>query len=196
MSVGDTYEIALRWEQLDGTLALMNVWHFRQESAIVQPTASRDLNTAVRQGAIPTLLPVVPNAFRTQTANIFNIDNPTEGEVVTGAFLTGTATGDVIPMQTGPLVHWLTGFRGRSYRGRSFLPPTVEASVLSQGVIEPTALTIYADFAADLINIPATGTHGEWQLMVYSPTLNIKTVVTSFEVRGTVATLNRRQLEA
>lgn len=194
MAIGDTYQIAIKWDHVASGTQMVNVWHFRQESAEVQPTPSRDLFTAVRQDALPEILPAIHQGFQTTDGTMFNTADPSEGEQRVGTALTGGGVAECMPFQTSALIHWLTGLRGRAFRGRTFLPPFDEAGHDGNGVLDAGTLGLVADFGAAMLTIPGDATHGEWKLMVRSETLSINTPVTSFSTPGILATLRRRKL--
>lgn len=75
---------------------------------------------------------------------------------------TGTAATDLAP-GTAIVVSWRTGFIGKSYRGRTYLPAPAEA--VSDGDLTALAAQAIADAADDLITAMAAD---DMPLVVYS----------------------------
>lgn len=104
----------------------------------------------------------------------------------------GAVMGDTSPPNTAWLVRKVTGFGGRTGRGRLYLPGITDGNVLDDGAIGSTALTnmqtAWDNFYDDLVSYgcPPALLHGPGS-PVSSPML-----ITSFSVDGKVATQRRR----
>lgn len=100
----------------------------------------------------------------------------------------GSATGDPIPAVCQTVTLY-TDKRGRSYRGRIYMPFVAE-SKLTAGIIDPTGTaTAQADATAFMTTLAST-TGG---IVVASYLLSTSELVTSVLVRGKASTQRRRQ---
>lgn len=194
MAVGDTYQAAIYWDNISNGTRVVNVFHYRQDTPIVQPTGSRDLYAAIRQDVLPVIAPAIHNGFQQTTGNMFNVDNPSEGEERTGTAIVGGGIAQCMPQDDSAVITWLTGFRGRSFRGRTSLPPFDEAGHTGNGVIDAGTLGLMVDFGNAAMLIAATGAHAQWTLVVRSRLLGVSTPVTSFTAEGVFGSQERRRL--
>lgn len=111
----------------------------------------------------------------------FNLNQPTESaQAAIGE--DGTATGDPSPARASPVVALNTANRGRSYHGRKYLPPIVEADKDGSN-ISTGALTILKAFADSMLTLGSGGNSG--RQAVYSKTLSTPTNVVGTPITGT-----------
>jgi len=128
---------------------------------------------------------------------VYEVDvTPLDGTSATADYATGlpakwkggVTAGDVIQPQTAVVVKLLTAVRGRSYRGRIFLP-FVADSVTSPGILasgtQGTMQTAWTTFFGAL-------TTDSWELVVASYKHSSATAVTSVLVESQVGTQRRR----
>lgn len=119
------------------------------------------------------LLPSLSNAYTTTSVDAVSMTNPEVGEVSTGT----QSGGQTVPPYTGAVcaaVDIRTGFRGRSFRGRTGLCGLVEADVEGNNLTETRRADLesrFADFFANLA-VPATGTTETYELGVISRVSN------------------------
>lgn len=194
MAIGDTYQAAIIWDNIDTADICVNVFHYRQDTPIVQPSGSRDLFAAIRQDVLPVIAPAIHNRWQQTRGNMFNVDNPSEGESRTGVAIVGGGVAQCMPFDDSAVITWLTGFRGRSFRGRTSLPPFDEAGHTGNGVIDAGTLTLMTDFGNAAMLIAATGAHAQWTLVIRSRILSISTPVVSFTAAGIFGSQERRKL--
>lgn len=107
----------------------------------------------------------------------------------------GTLAGDQLPTQTCGLISWRTGFAGRSFRGRTYLPAASEG--INDSVAQPsaayiTAATAFANALMGFNNIVVGPDSLSFALSVFSRSTGDLTVIESFEVREDWATQRRR----
>lgn len=100
----------------------------------------------------------------------------------------GTASGDPIPQVAG-MVKLTTGLRGRSFRGRLFLPFTGEAVVDAGFVASGTVASMQTAWDTWMANVIAAGA----ELVVASYKLAVATSVESIFVETATGTQRRRQ---
>lgn len=102
----------------------------------------------------------------------WGLTKPTIGGQVPGKVGPGTAISDLLSPRTAVVVTKTSGLRGRSYRGRSYLPFVPEAAQ-SMGTLGATYVTAYQTIADNLESFPAVGgTGAAHQQVIYSPTLS------------------------
>jgi hypothetical protein len=193
MAIGDVYRLTVECNHLGNGEEYINVHHFRQASGIVQAEEGADLCEAWVQLVQPLFIPLLSNSIGAVSLEVRKVGDPSYifGQTVTGG--TGTSTGDMLPPFVAPLISWRTGLAGRSRRGRTYMPPTAE-SHQAGGVIAASYLGAWADWADQMIQLAAGATHGEWDLVVRSETLNNSFNVTGYLLRTRVARQSRRQL--
>lgn len=108
---------------------------------------------------------------------------------------TGTATGAVMPTNIAAVVSHRTGLRGRSYRGRTYMPGLTEAQVTYDQLESAYQVDLLAAFAAIASYTNPVG----WYHVVVSKytegaprTTAVATPVTSYYVDDRVDTQRRR----
>lgn len=182
-AISDAYRVAIRWGHTNGQFAI-NVMHIRKVgSTSAAVAASLDANvTAGMWGQIV-------NAASANLLTVTKLDgsSATYQLAVSGAKWTGTAgVVDFVP-QACEIVSLRTGLRGRSYRGRLFLP-FIGESAMSNGSIVGFAATQTAwnTWLAAMIAAASFPAVGSYKV----PTL---TDITSVIVESLAATQRKRQ---
>lgn len=136
--IANTYRVALLWSHSDLGSDAVNVMHFRKAGA-----TPVDLATKIDSHVGNTMW-----NFQDSHAVVNEVDvTPLDGTTVTYPFLTGAPTKwkgfssshDVIP-QGAAVMKILTAKRGRSYRGRLYLPWVAE-TFSTNGVLDATTVT-------------------------------------------------------
>lgn len=109
---------------------------------------------------------------------------------------TGGAAADTIPTQNAWVVTYETNRRGRSYRGRSYMPGLTDAQVVDSLILGATLTNFLAKWEAVLINIEVDS---GWTLVVASRqengvlrTLGVTTPVEVLVARNVVRSQRRR----
>ena len=109
----------------------------------------------------------------------------------------GVQGGSMLPPQDAAIITWRTGFIGRKYRGRTYMPAIPELSQ-SGGVLDNASQLRYAAYAGALMSAfeaDATGRlvlyHKATKTVIAPPA---PTTITSFVVRSVVYTQRRRTL--
>ena len=180
--IANTFRVALLWKT-GGGLVAVNVIHVR--STTLDPT-----------GIFLALSGTVTQDTWSYVASAAHVDEvhitPLDGVSATQVFLTaggvqwqGSAGGDFIPASCS-IVSLRTGTRGRSFRGRVYLPFLVEGQQ-QNGVLSAGGLANWQEAWDDMIgDLGAT-------LVVASYKLRVATAVTSALCEGLAATQRRRQ---
>lgn len=170
MATSDTYRLSARSQRNDSGDDVVNVWHFRQDTTLVFDTAGEDL-VAAWQNYVQTLyLGLLSTAY---TLDLLEVRQVTGGSeiyqlVVSEAGTRGTDA-TVLPAQASCVVNWGTGFAGRRFRGRTFMPPASEGDIID-GKYESTYLAGVANFCDAMIDDMASIdiAYAVWTLVVYS----------------------------
>lgn len=185
--IANVYRVALNWRDLDGSQTAENVIHVLG-STPDDPTAVRDIMQTEIQD---NMLLSVAGQWKAETVSITPLDGTSAtAELPLDNWSGQAATGDYTP-QEAAIVKLGTGFRGRSHRGRIFLPGTAE-SKSQNGFLTGTTpgdMTVaWATFQGNLeANVPS------FQLVVASYKLRTALPVLSLLVENAVATQRRRQ---
>jgi hypothetical protein len=133
--ITDTYRVALNWEHTDGSHAT-NVIHVRQSS-----TTPSAVLTHIEAALQANQFQVVSTGGRVTNAQITPLDGSgaTLDTATSGsAGWSGGSSGDYIP-QVSAIIKETTALRGRSFRGRVFLPWVGEGVQASGALISPFA---------------------------------------------------------
>jgi hypothetical protein len=134
----NTFRVALNWIDTDSGLNATNVMHFRKASADAEDVANTiDGNVVAGMWGVTR-----------QHAHVHTLEvTPLDGSGATFTFLTGDpakwsggdSPGDAIP-QMAAIIKLVTSKRGRSYRGRVFIPWVTESNQTA-GKIAGAAVT-------------------------------------------------------
>lgn len=184
--ITSTWRVAFNWFDSTTAVTAENVMHFREGS-----TGVLALSAAIDSH-------VTAGMWQQTTANqvIQSLDlTPLDGSGLTQHFITGSGVkysgdlsgGDYIP-QGCMLVKNLTGVRGRSHRGRVYLPWVAE-SVQSNGTL--TAANV-ASCTTAWNTFLAAMRADEWAPVVASYTLGTAEDTIAFTVEPKMATQRRR----
>lgn len=200
MAIGDVYRVSYH-----GLLFSQSVqfgWHFKLLQA-----GSNPANLA------PNVDAALTAAIQAATSSSLTLPSITVESVVVGGPETityalagppaGGIAGDALPPQDAAVISLHTGFRGKRYRGRYFVPGLAEANIAS-GLISGAQLTnLQALQAAFDAAFASGGTDLHFRAIVYSPENltavpprvgTLKTDVTYSVVDTIVRTQRRRQL--
>lgn len=153
--IADVYRCALEWTDSDTSQTATNVMHFHQAGT----------NPAALAAILDAHVTASMWGVQPQHAHIFQVNiTPLDGGSITFPFATGSvakwsgndASTDYTP-QVSNIIKLLTSKRGRSYRGRLFLPFVVEATN-TQGQLSGAAVTaLQAAWVAFLAAMTAAG---------------------------------------
>lgn len=181
--IPDTYRCALNWEIGIGQSAV-NVIHILRASATASLIASSiDANVTTNMW----------NAISTTALMNMLVVTPLDGSsasfslATSGAKWSGGSAGDVLP-QVSVLVKAQTQLRGRSHRGRSFLPGIAEGAVAGGFLGAPAQAlmqTAWNNFLAAMI---AAGS----QPVIASYKLSSQVPISSYTVELATGTQRRR----
>jgi hypothetical protein len=186
----NTFRCALNWTHSSGQSAT-NVIHITDPTGLFDATAVEEaiedaagtgMWAAVSSGAVVTDIAITPLDGVSATQHFTPSDEAT---------FTGGSSGDFVPA-VSVLVKLSTSLRGRSHRGRVFLPFITEGNI-SNGALsstpQATMQTGWESFKSNLDSDP----DGPFHLVVASYKLATTHVLSSINVEGMTATQRRRQ---
>lgn len=181
--IADIFRCVFRWTQGAGGANPINVMHI----AGVTSTAS-DVYDSIDVSVTRDMWQWVPGSEA-----VFAIDiTPLDGSSATQTFPTGSGTkwqgeagGDSIPQGAG-LIKWTTAKRGRSYRGRTYLPMVAESQ--QAGGTMQNVSTVQTAWEAFRVSM-ATETN---PVVVASYKLSTAEIVTAVLAETSLATQRRR----
>lgn len=184
--IPSTWRVAFNWFDTVTAATAENVMHFREGS-----TGVLDLSAAIDSHVSAAM-------WQQTTANqvIQSLDlTPLDGSGLTQHFITGSGVkysgelsgGDYIP-QGCMLVKNITGVRGRSHRGRIYLPWVAE-SAQSNGTLSGSGVS---SMTAVWNNFLAAMRTDEWAPVVASYTLGTAEDTIAFTAESKMATQRRR----
>jgi hypothetical protein len=189
--INDTFRCALNWTMSDFAGSAENVMHVR--AGVAGKTAA-DIFEAIDDALQPSMFAAqYSNAF-VQSVSI----TPLDGVSATVEFLTpgtgdwvGGSSGQPIPQQAN-LIKLSTGLRGRSFRGRLFLPWVAENATSNGSIGSSLATTITTAWTAFQTALQADA-DGPYELVVASYKLASAHTVTAVGAEPETGTQRRRQ---
>jgi hypothetical protein len=186
--IADVYRTALVWHNSFYSRDAVNVMHFRAPGGSAASVwTALDANVTAAMWGPSTVDDQVTTATITP---LDGTSNSVVHNIATVARWSGAqTTGDIIP-QVAALVKLTTAFRGRSHRGRLFIPFPAETKVslgTLDGTVRTTANTAWSTFVT---NMAAAGVH----LCVASYKYASSSDVTGAVMENLLATQRRRQL--
>lgn len=191
MAIGDIYRVSIVGDYGAGLLAVYTL-HFKMLSGIASVTS---LAAALKNNPIENWKQYQVSTFNTRSINFnsVNVTPPVSVTYTTGFPVAGTGSGNAIPFTNAFLISIRTGYAGRSYRGRIYIPGHLEiqsdGSTVHSDII--TAANTY--WGAVVTTYGASGTDGDWQWVVYSHKLSQSFPVVSILPRNVWATQRRRR---
>lgn len=193
MAVGDFYRASAIYSHPNATGEVVNLYDYEQTDIEVVKTEDQyctEIAVELAQGVEADFLPSLSDAWTFLRVNCFNIDQPTfEGSASSGNV--GGIAGDSVAIRSAPVVTKLTGFRGRSFRGRTFLPAPLEVDQ-DGGVITSGHQTVLQTFMDNQrILVHASG--NRYVAVVYSEKLITGTQIGTYEVKLTMGSIRGRQ---
>lgn len=187
MAVGDIYGMTLMGKVFGNDVQCN--FHYRQTDPV-----SGDPMTFLAQGwesqVGPLFVACVTNQYSCSEIKVRQMGTPV-GTIVTVA-LTGTQTGENIPLNAPPIVSYKTNLIGRRYMGRVFLPPCNEANYNGENVITGQ-LTAMQTFGLASLVVTNPGPAPAFELVIYHKDDNTGTTVTQAIARPTPGNQRRRR---
>jgi hypothetical protein len=194
--IANTVRAAVVGQQTNGQ-PWVNVLHFRKTSGVIDAAALAALVTEIAKlyggpayvGGAVHMLNNTPLTTTTSQVVCTPLDGASASTILSMA-LTGAGATDLLDAQAAATVTLQTGSRGRSFRGRMFLPALHEGSNSSTGGVSSGVITGYnlqlEGFRAALAAI-------NWQWVVASYLRSLATTVTAAIVRPTFGHQVRRR---
>lgn len=182
--IADTYRCALNWRHTNGQTAA-NVIHIRKAASTAAAVAA-----GIDANVTAAMWQPLSNGASVQEVRVTPLDGSTATTIlaVTGAKWTGGTAGDYTPA-AAVLISLRTPFRGRSYRGRLFLPYLTE-TYQSNGSLDATARS-NAQTAWDTFYSALNAGGFLWVVASYK--LAIANSATARIVESAIATMRPRQ---
>jgi len=187
-TISNTYRCALKWQATGIARPAINVMHLRKSGSSALAVFN-ELDAKVTAAMWQ---------YADQNTGVYEVDvTPLDGTSATAQYATGLPTkwkggvvgGDTIP-QVACIVKLGTATRGRSFRGRLYLPYVTEGKQ-ANGVMDATTLaamqTAFNTFFAAL-----TTDGFEWVVASYKE--SVATAVTGVILESRTATQRRRQV--
>lgn len=189
--IANTFRCALNWTMSDFGGSAENVMH---------------INTSVGGKTAADVFEAITDAlqadmFAAQYSNAFVKSvsiTPLDGTSATVEFITpgtgawvGGSSGQPIPQQAN-IIKLSTGLRGRSFRGRLFLPWVAENATVNGSIGSTLATTITTAWTAFQAALAADA-DGPWVQVVASYKLAVATAVTAYGAEPETGTQRRRQ---
>lgn len=185
--IPDTWRAAFIWSCPAFTRKATNVMHFLYAS----PDAAT-LFSKISANVTATMWAATRSDTLIESVTLTPLDGAgaSTEHATSGAKWAGQATGgsDVVP-QACPLVSLRTGVRGRSYRGRVYLPWPSEGSIASGSLGSSQQTTMQSAWTAFVTAMDATSA----PLVVASYKNASQALVTTATVEQLLATQRRRQ---
>lgn len=201
MASGDLYQLTMKWDVNGQPMNNVCHWLMQNDSGSFTDAETVDLiSEKLSDDVVSDYLPDAPAALDWNGVEGFIVNKPT----VAGGFAintNGTTAANLLPLRSSVVSTKVTGLRGRSYRGRFFLPPPGE-DVQDEGVITGAYITVINGFLQALRFI-GDGAGNSWQMAVYSPTLSpdpetafVASLVSDFITRPVLGSQRGRQVVA
>jgi hypothetical protein len=203
-TIGDIYAVSVIFSQPGGTAQC----NFGFECVTnVAGDAQANLGAAFQTAMIKnTSGGLLNEVYSTTTTSRLEVEDVKPGTLATYVRtyspVAGSAvSGESAPPQCAVVLSMRTALKGRSYRGRVYIPGLAETSQ-NAGQIASAGIAAYAAMATQLLAVfgPA-GSNGDWRLAVISRYANklkrlqpVATQVTSITADQTIRTQRRRVL--
>lgn len=182
--ITDIFRVAFNW--VNGSQHAVNVMHFRDETGVADPS---DIVTPLSVSKPTHFLDGIASAAHVATYDV----TPLDGSTATGTYsaanwVGGTGSGDPLP-QVARVMKFTTAFRGRSYRGRAFLPFVAEGAVADGSFIgDSTGPLVSTAWESWRLTLVSAG----WTLVVASYKLEEAVEVTTITAETLTGTQRRR----
>lgn len=193
MAVGDFYRCSVIYSNTTGDGNIVNVFDYEQTDIVVAKTEDQfcnELASELRIELEDNYLSLISADWTLVRVDCFNITQPTfEGTSASGD--PGTGAGDTVSIRSAVVVTKRTGFRGRSFRGRTFLPAPSENNQNGGEISAAYATSIGTFFSGILVLLLVND--NRYVMVVYSSVLVDGTQVGTAEVKTTLGSIRGRQ---
>lgn len=202
-TVGDLAEVVLQYYDGVNLSTYINTFGFRCIATPADLTElGNDFKTALVKNTSGGFLACTVGAIGSAALTVRDVV-PGTGAPAQIAYtnVPGSLATDSWPPQCASVISWRTALAGRSYRGRTYLPPGDEGNQ-ARGAISAALVTLIGAAATQMLTVfgPA-GTNGKWQFGVITRRHNgVPTIppqwnaVTSALIDPTVKTQRRREI--
>lgn len=192
MPVNDVWRVSIIGSHAGADQGIITM-HFKMLSGI---GTFQGLAALLRPGFVASLANQVHNGFRFDMLRGLTVNTtpPVSDEYTAGLPITGSLSGDPLPYQAAMVVTLKTGYAGRSYRGRNYIPGQGEA-YFTAGIFASNVVAAVQGYYDTLIaTFGQGGSDSNYQLGIWSDKLSLFTPVTQAIVRSNPATQRRRRM--
>ena len=182
--ISNVFRVAFDWFGPSGQRA-ENVMHFHGTDALPS-----DVNTALNAHVTNAMWGTVSSSCSINTITITPLDGSSASVTIpqTSTHWNGSATGEPTP-NVAPVISFATAKRGRSYRGRLYLPFTGEDTIADGQLTSTHSTDLITAWSAFLVAMTAAGIAPS----IASYKLATAEQITSANVLNAVGTQRRRQ---
>lgn len=193
MALLDIYQAALVFDAPQADGEMVNVIHF-QLLNIGTPDTEDGYCVELAQTIVGVveffLLPYIATDITFTEVRVFNVNQPTYMGVATSGN-PGTGTTEWVGPRVAVVATKRTGLRGRSYRGRMFIPGVQEGQQ-NAGTLSAGAITNYQAYVDNLVSMLSLASN-QYIMVVYSAKLLTATPVSSVNVQNNTGTIRGRK---
>lgn len=193
MAINDKYQASVIFTSSIADGELVNVFHYELLNVgtpLGEFAHCNELAQIVGDVYVADLLTHIADDFTLSSVEVFNQTQPQFFASVTFG-IDGSSVAEPLSSRTAVVATKRTGFRGRSFRGRSYFCGTTEAQQVG-GDLTTTYQADVQTLCDNLVSV-LTVASNEYQLQVFSPTLIVWTPVLTFDVRARTGTIRGRR---
>lgn len=198
MAVGDVFKMVISFELPGTSKPGSNSVYFRQRTEVTILSGNllvEDLNATWLADVKDLYRALIPSNLDLIQIDTVGITFPTFGDLdtINEVGLLSNAGAENLPAQTAPVLKFATGLRGKSYRGRNYLPPINEANFGGGQLFSAGYIAAVDAYVAAMNSMTSSFSSNQYDHTVYSKTLLLDNIVTEYVLRNKPGTQRRRQ---
>jgi len=182
-TIDNVARVAFNW--LGAGQSAVNVMHFRGPSPVID---TADLAAKLDANFVSGMLDPISSAATVDTVDVTPLDGSSASATYAMTSWDGAGGGEFVP-GLSVVISLQTALRGRSYRGRIFLPFTAEGAQNDGGISSAQASSVNGDWGTFIAAMAADS----WQMVVASYKLATAEDVASTVVKSVCGSQRRRQ---
>lgn len=192
MAVNDIWRVSIIGSHAGADQGIITL-HFKMLSGV---GTFAGIAGALEAGFVRTVCAQQHTGFRIDMLRGLTVNTtpPVSDEYVANLPVSGSVSGDPLPYQSAMVVTLKTGYAGRSYRGRNYLPGQGEAYFTNGTFASNIVNSIQGAYNTLISTYGAGGSDSNYQLGIWSDKLSVFTPVTQAIVRSNPATQRRRRM--
>lgn len=198
MAENSVYRLAVE-NTFTGNDQIINVFHYKQVAVGGAQPGATELGDEWIADVLPAYRALLSGRITVLGLTIREVTGTEEAEFTVNQNGLLESAADITPLQTAPLISWRTGVAGRSFRGRTYLPPIPETHQ-DAGNLNSTYVGLMEDFAEAAKVIENAVTVDLFQLGIWSTVEDnaprvppVFTPVTAYVIRSVTGGQNRRR---